>query len=111
MAFRLIASRSWIGSIFRTYILPTLFATLTRFHFFLKFFFRTVSQTRIRYRESFLSAGVAGELHGGDRLPWVQLYETDNHRSLQSLDWQVHVYGQVQSEFMNSIKTPIQRVF
>jgi len=32
----------------------------------------------------------AGDIIGGDRLPWV----ADNFRPLQSLDWQLHVYGQ-----------------
>src|ERR1700742_4912926 len=34
--------------------------------------FKLVSQTRIEYRNtSTLSSGAAGEVHGGDRLPWV----------------------------------------
>ena len=53
--------------------------------------FRTVSQTAIEYRASGLSEGRAGRVHGGDRLPWVD--EPDNFRPLESLDWQLHVYG------------------
>ena len=53
--------------------------------------FRLVSQTRIAYRESPLSDGSAGEVHAGDRLPWVE--GADNFAPLASLDWQVHVYG------------------
>jgi hypothetical protein len=53
--------------------------------------FRTVSQTAIEYRESDLSEGRAGRVRGGDRLPWVE--SPDNFRALESLDWQVHVYG------------------
>ena len=34
--------------------------------------FRTVSQTSVNYRESSLSEGRAGTVHGGDRLPWVK---------------------------------------
>jgi hypothetical protein len=60
--------------------------------------FRTVSQTAINYRHSSLSAGVAGKIHGGDRLPWVKLDPSpsgypDNFAPLASLDWQLHVYG------------------
>jgi hypothetical protein len=52
--------------------------------------FRTVSQTSIEYRHSSLSRGMAGAVRGGDRLPWVA--------PLQSLDWQVHVYGEAKPE-------------
>ena len=57
--------------------------------------FRTVSQTAVNYRESSLSEGHAGRIHGGDRLPWVksEANSADNFASLTSLDWQVHVYG------------------
>jgi len=37
-----------------------------------------------------LSEGRAGSVHGGDRLPWVP---PDNFAPLESLDWQLHVYG------------------
>jgi hypothetical protein len=43
----------------------------------------------IDYRQSPLSSGRAGRVHGGDRLPWVG----DNYKPLESLDWQVHFYG------------------
>src|SRR5205823_810856 len=56
--------------------------------------FRLVSQTRIHYRASLLSDGSAGEVHGGDRLPWVEFGdEDDNFAPLRSVDWQIHVYG------------------
>jgi hypothetical protein len=64
--------------------------------------FRTVSQTVINYRDSALSEGRAGEVHGGDRLPWVRLDSTpgsaDNFAPLTSLEWQVHVYGGATAE-------------
>jgi 2-polyprenyl-6-methoxyphenol hydroxylase-like FAD-dependent oxidoreductase len=60
--------------------------------------FRTVSQTAINYRGSSLSKGIAGAVRGGDRLPWIKMglngAGTDNFAPLQSLDWQVHVYGE-----------------
>jgi hypothetical protein len=55
--------------------------------------FKTISQVQINYEESMLSAGRAGEVLGGDRLPWVHGATHDNFDPLQSLDWQVHVYG------------------
>jgi 2-polyprenyl-6-methoxyphenol hydroxylase-like FAD-dependent oxidoreductase len=56
--------------------------------------FRLVSQTRINYRHSPLSDGSAGDVHGGDRLPWAGESGVDNFAPLASLDWQVHVYGE-----------------
>jgi hypothetical protein len=59
--------------------------------------FRTVSQTGIAYRDSDLSEGRAGRVHGGDRLPWVPS-KPDNFAPLESLEWQVHVYGPASRE-------------
>ncbi len=43
-----------------------------------------------------LSEGAAGSVHGGDRLPYVRGDDgTDNFAPLQSLDWQIHVYGDI----------------
>lgn len=54
----------------------------------------TVGQTRLGYRRSALSAGRAGRVRGGDRLPFVDLGSgSDNHEALADLDWQVHVHG------------------
>jgi 2-polyprenyl-6-methoxyphenol hydroxylase-like FAD-dependent oxidoreductase len=68
---------------------------LIRFARVRRFAFRTVSQTGITYRGSPLSAGVAGAVRGGDRLPWVPLATGDNFDALQPPHWQVHVYGEV----------------
>jgi hypothetical protein len=49
--------------------------------------FRTISQTTIHYRDSRLSVGMAGRVHGGDRLPSVTLDGgDDNFGPLASLD-------------------------
>ena len=55
--------------------------------------FRAMSQIEIAYRDGPLSAGAAGTVHAGDRLPWVADAAADNFAPLRSLDWQVHVYG------------------
>src|SRR5262249_16568763 len=60
---------------------------------------RTVSQMRIHYPDSPLSQGVAGDVHGGDRLPWTGAGTSDNFAPLRSLHWQAHVYGAVQQDF------------
>jgi len=54
--------------------------------------FRVLSQTAIQYRDSALSEGSAGRVHGGDRLPWTGLDGPDNHAPLDAR-WQAHVYG------------------
>lgn len=59
--------------------------------------FEMLSQTRIHYPDSLLSEGKAGHLHAGDRLPWVEMSE-DNYKPLQSMKWQIHVYGQAVPE-------------
>jgi 2-polyprenyl-6-methoxyphenol hydroxylase-like FAD-dependent oxidoreductase len=58
-----------------------------------EYMFRVVSQTTLSYHESPLSTGKAGEVEGGDRLPWVPNTGADNYQSLISIGWQVHVYG------------------
>jgi FAD binding domain len=53
------------------------------------------SQLGVNYRASPLSAGTAGGIRGGDRLPWIQTApHEDNLAALTSLSWQVHVYGE-----------------
>jgi hypothetical protein len=65
--------------------------------------FRIISQIRIEYRHSKLSAGRAGGVHGGDRLPWIELSpDADNFEPLTSLDWQVHVYGEVRPDLQDA---------
>jgi hypothetical protein len=60
-----------------------------------RFLFRTVSQIGVNYRGSALSAGIAGAVRGGDRLPWVEIEPGhDNFVPLASLTWQVHVHGE-----------------
>jgi 2-polyprenyl-6-methoxyphenol hydroxylase-like FAD-dependent oxidoreductase len=65
------------------------------------FLFRAISQTAVSYRESNMSAGRTGQVHGGDRLPWVAVDCAgggDNHAALSTMDWQVHVYGRAERE-------------
>jgi hypothetical protein len=45
-----------------------------------------------------LSAGKAGKVRGGDRLPWVSAGGADNFASLGAMTWQVHVYGSAVAE-------------
>lgn len=98
-AFKLIASRSFVGATFRAYILPNLFQFLTTLKPFLNFAFRTISQIRIKYPQSPISEGKCGGVHAGDRLPWIRQGRSDNFVGLESLDWQIHIYGTVNERF------------
>jgi len=90
-----VTSSSALARIFRMDIVPAILPALFRLEWTRRFFFRTVSQTGIEYRDSRLSEGRAGRVQGGDRLPWVPAAnpQGDNFAPLTSLDWQVHVYG------------------
>jgi 2-polyprenyl-6-methoxyphenol hydroxylase-like FAD-dependent oxidoreductase len=77
-------------------LVPRLLPGLVARPWFRSFMFRTLSQTAIEYRDSPISAGSAGRIYGGDRLPWVPAIgdaAADNFASLSSMDWQLHVYG------------------
>jgi 2-polyprenyl-6-methoxyphenol hydroxylase-like FAD-dependent oxidoreductase len=89
-AFQLIVSQGAGGQLLRSWLLPHVFPVLSGFAAARRTLFKTLSQVLIHYPDSPLSGGRAGEIIGGDRLPWV----ADNFSVLQTLDWQLHVYGQ-----------------
>jgi 2-polyprenyl-6-methoxyphenol hydroxylase-like FAD-dependent oxidoreductase len=94
-AFTFVTAQGRIARVVRTRLVPVILPLLFRLPGARPLLFRTVSQTGVRYRESPLSAGRAGSVRGGDRLPWVQLApDNDNFAPLTSLAWQVHVYGE-----------------
>jgi hypothetical protein len=73
----------------RLHVVPRVLPRILRYAAVRRLMFRTVSQTAIHYRASRLSAGRAGRVRGGDRLPWAG----ENYDVLDGLTWQVHVYG------------------
>ncbi len=97
--FTLASSEGKLAEQVRTRIVPKLAPGLTGLDLVRKFAFRTVSQMVVNYRRGPLSEGAAGDVWGGDRLPWVRLAGgADNFTPLKTLDWQVHVYGQASRE-------------
>jgi 2-polyprenyl-6-methoxyphenol hydroxylase-like FAD-dependent oxidoreductase len=99
-AFQFVSARGPIAKRVRLAVVPIVVPFLFRFRAVRRLLFRTLSQTAIRYPQSALSAGKAGRVRAGDRLPWIPLAgqaatasERDNFASLRSRDWQVHVYG------------------
>ncbi len=87
-----------LGEFTRRLVAPLVFGVATRFSLTRHAIFRTISQLRIDYADSPLSQGVAGDVHGGDRLPWAGGRGQDNFKPLRSLDWQAHVYGEVNKD-------------
>jgi 2-polyprenyl-6-methoxyphenol hydroxylase-like FAD-dependent oxidoreductase len=106
-AFIAVTSPGLIARIVRLDIVPIVLPALFKFNAVRRYMFRTVSQSLVNYRDSSLSEGRAGTIHGGDRLPWVRVNadgaEPDNFAPLASLDWQVHVYGEAPSEIENAL--------
>jgi 2-polyprenyl-6-methoxyphenol hydroxylase-like FAD-dependent oxidoreductase len=92
-AFSLVTADGWIADLLRTRLVPFLMPKLTAFEAVREYMFRTVSQITLNYRGGPLSEGVAGRVHGGDRLPWVAIDDADNFESLSAMTWQVHIYG------------------
>lgn len=94
-AFTLATSRTVWDRFVRIRIVPLLIPAVFAVRAARRFMFRAISQTAIHYRRSPLSEGRAGLVQGGDRLPWIPDAGEgrDNHESLRSMDWQVHVYG------------------
>ena len=97
-AFKNVVNRRAAGRFVRKVLFPHIVPRVVRFPAVRRLAFRTLSQTRIHYRESPLSDGRAGGVHGGDRLPWVE--RTDNYAPLVSLDWQIQLYGAAEPSFV-----------
>lgn len=81
------------GALIRRVVAPLVGLVVSRFGGTRRTAFRTMSQIGIHYRDSPLSAGKAGAVAGGDRLPWVA-EGAGNFAPLASMDWQLHVYGE-----------------
>jgi 2-polyprenyl-6-methoxyphenol hydroxylase-like FAD-dependent oxidoreductase len=99
--FTFITAESRFADFVRTRIAPGVAGLAYRVDGVREMLFRIVSQTALNYHGSALSAGRAGKVEGGDRLPWVQIGAQDNFTPLAHLVWQVHVYGAASSELMD----------
>ncbi|WP_133579681.1 FAD-dependent monooxygenase [Aureibacillus halotolerans] len=88
-AFSTVMMQNVFGRTIRNFIAPKLAPLLFKWPFVREIAFHTVSQIGISYRSSVLSEGAVGKRKSGDRLPWTG----DNFSHLQSIDWQIHVYG------------------
>lgn len=107
-AFGPLVRRSGWSKMLRSLVLPNALRILTRAPRLPEMIFRTISQTRITYRDSPMSEGSAGAIEGGDRIPWVDML--DNFNPLKEFCWQLHIYGEQNAELVagaraRSIKT------
>ena len=98
--FSFVTAEGRIADVLRTRVAPFLIPKMTSLEAAREFLFRTVSQTTLNYRGMPLSEGVAGHVHGGDRLPWAHDGEGDNFEPLKDPTWQVHVYGDTSDEMI-----------
>ena len=94
--FSFVSERGALAAFVRTTLLPMILPLIAGRPRARRLLFRTISQIGIKYRESPLSLGRAGAVHGGDRLPWVPISDTeDNFTPLTTMAWQAHIYGEM----------------
>jgi 2-polyprenyl-6-methoxyphenol hydroxylase-like FAD-dependent oxidoreductase len=103
--FTLATAQGRVADFFRTRIIPVIVPALFKFEAAREFMFRAVSQIGIAYRDSPISAGKAGKVSGGDRLPWAPTPLVDNFDALRAIGWQLHVYGVAGPELINWCKS------
>ena len=85
--FTLATSENPLAQLWRTRLAPLLAPLVAGSPALRRSLFRTISQIALAYRHSALSAGRAGRIHGGDRLPWVV------GADVVGSEWRVHVHG------------------
>lgn len=100
-AFTAVTSTSSFARMMRLRMIPLVTPLLFSSRKLRRLLFRTISQVNVNYRNSNLSRGRVGSVRGGDRLPWVtgvsNTGNEGNFAPLRSLNWQLHVYGDVTS--------------
>lgn len=101
-AFSFVSADGSFADFVRTRIAPRVLSVAFQLGAVREFMFRTVSQTMISYHDGPIAEGKAGEVRGGDRLPWVA--SSDNHAALAAIAWQVHVYGAANTDLANWCK-------
>lgn len=106
--FRFMVKTSWFGRLWRIWVFPAILSFFLQFHIARRMFFQLISQVRIHYRKSAISVGKVDKLSAGDRLPYVQFEgenerkKNDNFQPLQSLNWQIHIYGRADEHLKNA---------
>lgn len=96
--FNLAAAEGRIASLVRTRLAPLVLPEVIKIEAVRERIFRTVSQLTLNYRGKGLDKGHAGDVRGGDRMPWTTAGGLDNYEALKEARWQVHVYGTASRE-------------
>jgi len=97
--FSLATAEGPVAKVLRTRLAPLLIPRVLGVEATREYVFRTVSQITLNYRGGPLSVGRAGDIHGGDRLPWAPIDGgPDNFAPLSAMTWQAHVYGSASAE-------------
>jgi 2-polyprenyl-6-methoxyphenol hydroxylase-like FAD-dependent oxidoreductase len=91
--FSFVSAEGGFANFVRTRIAPLFVSAAYTVDAVREFMFRLVSQCMLNYHGSPLSAGAAGKVKGGDRLPWAAGAALDNYAPTGAVDWQLHVYG------------------
>jgi 2-polyprenyl-6-methoxyphenol hydroxylase-like FAD-dependent oxidoreductase len=91
--FTLATAPGGVADFIRTRIVPVIVPTLFKFETAREYMYSAVSQIAIAYGDSPISDGKAGDVRGGDRLPWAPTPVVDNFEALRTIGWQLHVYG------------------
>ncbi|WP_428532109.1 FAD-dependent monooxygenase [Rhodopila sp.] len=91
--FNFATAEGRVADFIRTRVAPLIMPTLFRFEAARDYVFSAVSQIVVAYRDSAISAGRAGSVRGGDRLPWAPVPDVDNFATFDTIGWQIHVYG------------------
>lgn len=96
--FSFVTAEGNFADFVRTWLAPAFASFAYKIDYVRELAFRTISQTSLNYHDSPLSKGMAGEVKGGGRLPWVKCNSIDNYDALKEITWQVHVYGAASQE-------------
>ena len=91
--FNFATAEGRVADFLRTRVAPVIVPTLFRFEAARDYVFSAVSQIVVAYHDSAISAGRAGSVRGGDRLPWAPVPNADNFDTFGTIGWQIHVYG------------------
>jgi len=96
--FSFVTAQGTLADFMRTRIVPLFASAAYAIGPTREFMFRVLSQTAIHYHDSILSDGMAGQVRGGERLPWIGHDGPDNHFPLNAMAWQAHVYGEAAAD-------------
>jgi 2-polyprenyl-6-methoxyphenol hydroxylase-like FAD-dependent oxidoreductase len=110
-AFTVMVSKSWLPRLLRTHVLPVLMRTFLSSRTLRRLMFRTISQTRITYRNSALSDGSrCGSIRSGDRFPWFEWESGNSYDWLKSPGYVVLNFRQAPPHEPADWKGPVTRI-